>query len=253
MQNPRIIFFGTDEFATIVLTALKDAGFNIVTEITKPIPTKELLAIVNKLSADLGIVAVYGKILPKKILNHFPLGVLNVHPSLLPKYRGPSPIRTAIANGDEETGVTIIKLVEEMDAGPILAKSKFQISNDKKHAELRDDLAKLGCELLIKAIPDYIDGKLQLKPQDHTQATYTKLLTRDDGKVNLQSDSPLTIYNKFRAYENWPGIWCVHKNKRIKILDCQLKDGKLELLLLQPEGKKAMSLQEFKNGYGHIN
>src|SRR3989344_4719507 len=134
---PSLIFFGTNEFATIVLEALKKAGFDIVAEITKPTPAKNL----NLPPADLGVVSVYGKILPKKVLEHFKYGVLNIHPSLLPKYRGPSPIRTAIANGDTETGVTIIKLDDQMDHGPILANFQFPISNFQMHSQLRDKLA----------------------------------------------------------------------------------------------------------------
>lgn len=228
----------------IVLAALKQADFNIVSEITKPISSKKL----DLPAADLGVVAVYGKILSQKILDHFPHGILNIHPSLLPKYRGPSPIRTAIANGDSETGVTIIKLNSEMDAGDIVANSKYQISNDKMHSAMRDDLAKLGAELLIKSIPEYVAGKIRLQPQDESQATFTKMLTRDDGKVDLEKDSGELIYNKFRAYEGWPGIWFLHKGKRVKILD--YKPG--EIITLQPEGKKPMSFAAFINGYGPL-
>ena len=241
-QKPSLVFFGTDEFAKIALDALKKANFNIV----------------DDLPADLGVVASYGKILPKKILEQFRYGVLNIHPSLLPKYRGPSPIRTAIANGDAETGVTIIKLNEKMDEGPILVKSKYQISNDKKHSELRDELARLGAELLVKIIPDYIAGNIEVKPQCDADATYTKLITRADGKIDLHDDAN-QIYNKFRAYEGWPGIFTYqksnlkNKNLRVKILDCRLENGKLKILTLQPEGKKPMGMLDYINGYGNPN
>src|SRR3989344_2101559 len=128
-SNIKIIFFGTDEFAAIVLQKLRETGFDIVAEITKPVHVKDL----ELPPADLGVVAVYGKILPKRILQHFPHGILNIHPSLLPKYRGPSPIRTAIANGDTETGVTIIKLTPKMDEGPILANVELRMKNDERH------------------------------------------------------------------------------------------------------------------------
>lgn len=227
-----IIFFGTDEFATIVLDALKKAGFDVVPE-----------------HGNLGIVASYGKILPRRVLEQFRYGVLNIHPSLLPKYRGPSPIRTAIANGDTETGVTIIKLNDKMDEGPIIAHVSCSIYQDEMHSELRDRLAEQGSALLIKTIPDYIAGHIEAQPQDHAQATYTKLLTRDDGQVDLQKDSPEMIYNKFRAYEGWPEIWFVHKGKRVKIL--QYMPG--QIITLQPEGRKPMSLKDFENGYGKLN
>ena len=117
---------------------------------------------------------------------------------------------------------------------------------------MRDELAKLGAELLIKTIPDYIAGIIKPQEQDHSQATYTKILTRDDGKVDLEKDTPETIYNKFRAYEDWPGIFFMHKNKRIKILDCKIENYKLKIISLQPEGKTPMSLQDFINGYGEL-
>lgn len=120
------------------------------------------------------------------------------------------------------------------------------------HEEVRDDLAKLGADLLIKTIPDYISGKITPKPQDHSQATHTKMLTREDGKIDWHR-SPQEIYNQFRAYGGWPGVWFLHKNKRVKIIDCLLKDNKLVILQLQPEGGRPMVLKDFINGYGNLN
>ncbi len=233
-----IAFFGSpdDPLSHITKQALLDAGYELSDK------------------ADLAVVASYGKILSKKTLESFKYGALNIHPSLLPKYRGPSPIRTAIANGDTETGVTIMKLVEEMDAGPIIDQQSLIIDHDEMHSQLQKRLAEAGAKLLLKIIPDYVAGKIELKPQDESQATYTQMLTREDGKVDLQNDSPEVIYNKFRAYEGWPGVWFTHKGKRVKILDCKLTpEGTIELLQLQPEGKKAMDIKSFINGYGHIN
>ncbi len=275
MQNKTsLVFFGTDEFAAIVLKMLLEAGFDVVAVVTppdepagkkkvlKPSPVK-VAALSFKLSVlqpaklkdfempecDLGIVVVYGKIIPGKLLKSPKHGFLNIHPSLLPKYRGPSPIKTAIANGDKETGVTIIEIDGEMDHGAIVAKSKYQIPNDKMHTEIRDDLAKLGAELLIKTIPDYIAGKIKPTPQDHSLATHTKMLTKEDGKVDW-SRSPQEIYKQFRAYHDWPGLWTEHKGMRVKILDCKLVDDRLELVTVQPESKNPMSLREYTNGYG---
>lgn len=273
----KIIFFGTDEFAVIVLERLIQAGFDIQTVVTPPDEVagrkKILKASPVKLKAhdlglplfqparlkdfempvcDLGIVVVYGKIIPQKTMAAAKYGFLNIHPSLLPKYRGPSPIRTAIFNGDTETGVTIIKLDSEMDHGPIMDHVTCNIDHDETHEQLREKLAKLGAELLIKAIPDYISGKIIPKPQDHSQATHTKMLTREDGKIDWQR-SPQEIYNQFRAYGGWPGVWFTHKGKRVKIIDCKIENSKLEILTLQPEGGKPMSMKDFINGYGHIN
>src|SRR3989344_2945448 len=283
--NTPIVFFGTDEFAVIVLDALIKAGFDLQAVITtpdepagrkkelKPSPVK-LAAISHKLKvlqpenlndpesftalqlyssiAPLGVLTVYGKIIPKKVLDHFPKGILNIHPSLLPRYRGPSPIKTAILNGDAETGVTIMKLSEGMDEGPIISQNVYRVARNARHIELRNALAQLGSELLIKSIPDYLSGELIPRPQDSAQATYTKRFTKDDGRVDLQSDSSQAIYNKFRAFDDWPGVWFLHKGKRVKIIDCALIGGVLELLKLQPEGGKPMSLRDFINGYGKL-
>ena len=284
MQNkPSIVFFGTDEFAVIVLEMLIEAGFDVVAVVTppdepagkkkvlKPSPVK-VAALSFKLSVlqpaklknfempicDLGVVVVYGKIIPGKLLKTPKHGFLNIHPSLLPKYRGPSPIKTAIANGDTETGVTIIELDSEMDHGPVVGNTKYQIPNDKLHIEIRDELAELGASLLINIIPDYIAGKIKAVPQDHSQATHTALLNREDGKVDLEKDSPESIYNKFRAYHDWPGLFTYQKsnlknqNLRVKILDCKLVNGNLEITEVQPEGKNPMSLKDFENGYGKL-
>ena len=240
-SKPSLVFFGSDEFAQIVLKKVSDT-----------------FLVVDKPPADLGVVASYGKIIPKKVIQSFPHGILNVHPSLLPKYRGPSPIQTAILNGDAETGVTIMKMDEQIDHGPILVQKKVPMTSYFAYGKLEVILAEAGAELLTKIIPDYIAGKIELKPQDHSRATYTKMLTRDDGKVDLEKDAPEQIYNKFRAYEGWPGVFMYHVSRntkqkiRVKILNCKLIDGKLEITQVQPEGRKIMSLKEFENGHGKL-
>ena len=271
-----IVFFGTDEFAVAVLRELAKADFEIVAVVTPPDEPAGRKKILRpspvKIAAqemslplyqparlkefempvcDLGVVVVYGKIIPRKLIDSAKFGFLNIHPSLLPKYRGPSPIKTAIFNGDTETGVTIIQLDSEMDHGPIVGNIQYQISNIKMHEEIRDELAKLGAELLIKVIPDYISGKITPKPQDHSKATHTKMLTREDGKIDWHR-TPLEIYNQFRAYHDWPGIWFEHNGKRVKILECSLENATLKLSRLQPEGGNPMSMQDFLNGYGSI-
>lgn len=234
-QKPSITFFGTDDFAQSVLEALKKAGFTMVLK-----------------GGELGVVASYGKILPRTVLGKFAHGILNVHPSLLPKYRGPSPIQYAILNGDAETGVTIMKMDEQVDHGVIVANKELRIMNSETNSQLRNRLARLGAELLVKTIPDYAAGNIQLREQDHSKATYTKMLTRDDGKVDLETDPPEVIYRKFLAFEGWPGIWFTHKRKRVKIIGCEIENLKLKILTLQPEGRRPMSLIEFENGYGKL-
>ncbi len=230
--------------------------------------------------AALYVVASYGKLIPDQILNLPRLGSLNIHPSLLPKYRGPSPIHAAILNGDKETGVTIIKLDEQMDHGPILANSKFQITNPKTgYKELHDKLAQLGAELLIQTLPKYIAGEIKPKPQDHSEATFTKIVSKNDGRINWSNPAETTD-RQIRAYEVWPVAWTTLDGKRLKIYSAapmsvipadepesrkwipgQARDdkkqgkliiscgtGELEILELQLEGSRRMDACDFLNG-----
>ncbi len=218
MKNNRaklkIIFIGTPEFGAIVLDGLVNNGYGpilVATAPDKPVgrkavltpPPVKLLAEKYKIPAlqpekiencklkienlkpDLGITAAYGKIIPKDILDIPKSGFINIHPSLLPKYRGPSPIQTAILNGDKETGVSIILMDEKMDSGPIVAMSnvKCQMSN-VTHKELEKKLANLGTELLLKTIPRWLKGEIKPIPQDESKATYTKIFKKDDGKID---------------------------------------------------------------------
>ncbi len=213
----KFVFFGTPEFAAVILEKLIAADYipaaivcnpnepvgrkKILTpppvkrliennklsiEIFQPATKSELLAISDKLLAikpNLMVIAAYGKIIPKEILNIPHRGTLNIHPSLLPKYRGASPIQYAILNGDKEIGITIMGVDEKMDHGPILANSKLLIDSDT-YESLSQRMAKLGAELLIKTIPDYISGKIKPIKQDHSKATYTKIIKKEDGKIN---------------------------------------------------------------------
>lgn len=282
----KIIFLGTGDFAVPALEVLVNGGYDVVAVATtpdKPVGRKQILtpspiklkAQSLKLKvlqpeklkesdtsykalklyssmADVGMVAAYGKIIPAEIFNAPKHGTLNIHPSLLPKYRGPSPIQTAILNGDTETGVTIMQVDEEMDRGPILANSKFQILNSKFYQKLHDDLAKLGAELLVKILPDYLAGKIKLQPQDHSKATFTKKFTIEDGEIK-PDDTAKSAYNKIRAFNPEPGtfVWFEKNGKkmRLKILDAELKNGCLEFKKVQPEGGKPMNIKEFLSGH----
>lgn len=296
----KIIFFGTTEFAVPVLEALFKNDYGIAMVITTPdkpagrkqIPTPPPIKIVaEKLNLkilqpqtlktrtpeienfDMGIVASYGKIIPKEVIDSFPLGIIGVHPSLLPKYRGPSPIQTAILNGDEETGITIFKIDEEVDHGPILTSQRSEIKN-KNYEELHDnELAKLGAELLIKILPDYLANKITPVPQNHNEATFTRKFQTEDGEITM-NDTAANAYNKIRALNPEPGTFIFVKDKRLKILEAslspqrndvhaglfnldgqlglQLKDGLLVLTKVQLEGKKPISGKEFIGGYANI-
>lgn len=237
----RIIFLGTGEFGTIILQGLVKNNY-------KPILVHDFKEI-EKLKPDLVIVASYGKIIPKEILEIPKYGCLGVHPSLLPKYRGPSPIQTTILNGDKETGVTIFLMDEEMDQGKIISNSKFLISKKFTYPKLSQKLAELGAKLLVETIPKWVKGEIKTKPQDESKAFYTKILKREDGKIDWSKPAQ-EIERQIRAFYPWPGSFTFWKNKRIKILEAEVsKNNKLIIKKLQPEGKKAMTLEEFKRGH----
>ena len=200
--------------------------------------------------ADFGVCAAYGKIIPEGVIKAFPFGILNIHPSLLPLYRGASPIPAAIINNDKETGATVNKMDEKMDHGPIVSQFKEEIEENDTNTTLRERLFNRAAEVLVTLIPAYLSGKINLKAQDHKKATFTQILSRDDGHVDLKKDSPEEIERKLRAYSPWPGVWTTMENgKRLKIIKGHLEEKKLVLDEVQLEGKNPVSYQEFKAGY----
>ncbi len=292
MNSPKIVFFGTSQFAVPVLEKLTEKNYKIVRVVARPDkpagrkqkitppPIKETAAKLNfplsqpekassikseisELSPDIIIVAAYGQILPNNILNTPAYGSLNLHPSLLPKHRGPSPIQTAILKGDEKTGLTIIKMDEEMDHGPIVCQKEMDILPNDNYQTLEKKLSQLAANCLTEVIPQYISGKIKPKKQNEKEATYTKMLRKEDGQINWQKPAQ-EIERKTRAFSLWPGTWTYLNNKRVKIISAKVikakKDidknelifpaGKDFLLLevVQPAGKKPMSGQEFLRG-----
>lgn len=280
MKDLKIIFLGTPEFGTVVLEGLIKADFKpvlVITEPDKPVGRKQILTpapvklIAQKynipvgysvsninmgdLKLDLGIVAAYGQIIPKKILEIPKYGFLNVHPSLLPKYRGPSPIQSAILNGDAETGVTIMLIDEKIDHGHMAASIRYPVDRDETYKTLSQKLAKLGAELLTKTISDWVAGKINPLPQDEAEATYTKLLKREDGLIDWKKPIDY-IDRQVRALNPWPGTYMVYKNtlptgrqEKLKILKTEVADNKLLIKEVQLEGKKPMSFADFQRGH----
>jgi len=262
MENNKIkiVFLGTGLFGEIILKGLFETGY-------RPILANDFKKI-KILEPDLVVVASYGKIIPREILKIPQYGCLNIHGSLLPKYRGPSPIQTTILNNDKETGVTIILMDEKIDHGPIVANYKLQITNYKiTYEELLKELATKGAKLLAKTLPKWINGEIKPEPQDESKATYTKIIKKDDGKINW-SKSAAEIERQIRAFNPWPGSFTFwKKNKkiiRVKILEAEVsqptanqpKAGKSNQLIikkLQPEGKKPMAFEDFKRGYHDFN
>ena len=205
-------------------------------------------------SFDMSIVASYGKIIPEEILDIHRLGILNVHPSTLPLYRGPSPIESQLLTGTKEIGLTIIKMDEEMDHGPILLQNKLSITERDNSHTVEIKAGQLGGEMLSQIFESYTGGNLLSKEQKHEEATFCKFVKTSDGEIKL-TDNIENIKNKFRAYTPWPGIFFMHKHNeneiRVKISDLDIDAKEIDLLIKKviPQGKKEMTFESFKNGY----
>lgn len=257
---------------------IKEACFYHNIECWQPNKLNQIIPKLKKLAPDMMIVASYGKIIPKEIIEIPYKGILNVHPSLLPKYRGASPIQTAILNGDEQTGISFIKMDEQMDHGDIIYQESLDIAWDDNSETLEAKLVKLAGDRLFKIIPYYLSGKITPIPQNDNDATFTKLINKDDAKINWNNSAD-QINRKIRAFKKWPTAWTVLPNgKKLKIYKAipevidkteKHKDGtlvmenkklivtcdksQLQILLLQVEGKKITEASDFILGYKKIN
>ncbi|MDQ5952385.1 MAG: Methionyl-tRNA formyltransferase [Patescibacteria group bacterium] len=292
----KIAFFGTPAFAAEFLKGLiNEPNFEVVAVVSQPDepvgrkkiltapPTKMVAtaqgipvfqptklkdesfqAALQATGAEIGVVVAYGRILPEAVLSMFPLGCINVHPSLLPKYRGPSPIIAAIANGDQETAVTIMKLVSEMDAGPILAQSTFELAADETQTSLTGKVVEIGVPLLIETLKGFASGTITATEQDHSKATFCKLLTREDGVIDW-SQPAQAIDCKVRAHNPWPGtstgnlkiFKAIISDRNLPAAERLIENGRLfigtgtsalEIIELQPAGGKRMLASDFLRG-----
>ena len=290
MNNISFAFFGTGALAESVLASLVRNGYIPKLIVTKPdapqgrhmemksphikvwadmkgiktfqpVSLKELGndSPLHTETFDVFIVASYGKIIPVDILNLPKKGVLNVHPSLLPEYRGPSPIESALLDGKMTTGVSIMKLDEGMDHGPILVQNAFMINAEETSGTLEVRAGQLGGDLLSQVLPQYMDGTLVPKEQDHAKATICKKITKELGEIKL-SENIDEVRRKFRALTPWPSLYffITHNEKqmRIKVTDVDLvtpfeKDSTAQDIITRviPEGKKEMDFESFKRGY----
>jgi len=309
-NNPiklRTIFMGTSDFSESILQALISAKYNVVSVYTQPdkkvgrkqelvksavknlaeknkIPVfdpvkfdAETIAKTKEQKPDLIIVAAYGRILPKEVLELPGFGAINLHTSLLPAYRGPSPIQNAILNGEKTTGVTMMLMNAGVDTGDILAQKELAINEHDTTPNVSANLAKLASSLLLENIPLLVKRDLKPKPQDNAHATLCQLIERTDGKI-MWSDEAEAIYNRYRAFYSWPGIYTFWENneviKRIKLNkisllksnpetkhhigevfllgeDCGVQTllGVIILQEVQLEGKDSVTIREFLNGY----
>jgi methionyl-tRNA formyltransferase len=284
----KIVFFGTPDYVMPILTLLhkkfvtgpgKSPIVAVVTQSPKPVGRKEIVTFspvdhwahehgipihysaqelaMDKVEADIGILASYGEIIKPEVIKLFPHGILVIHPSLLPKYRGASPIPAAIAAGDDLTGVTIFKMDEKVDHGPIISQFKEEILPADDGETLRARLFARSAEVLVELIEPYLQNKITPKKQDESEAKHTKLITRENGFINLTRTVPVNAERFIRAMQPWPGAWTqvqftinnLQFTKRLKIHKAHLEEEKLVLDEVQLEGKEKVSWKQFEVGY----
>lgn len=307
-----VIFMGTPDFAVPILDAIVNAGHRIVLVVTQPdkargrgkkvtyspvkewavehnvpvyqpsrIRNPESIETVNNIPADVGVVAAFGQILPKEILDHPRLGCVNVHASLLPKYRGAAPIQWSILNGDEYTGVTTMQMGPGLDDGDILLQEKVKISSDETGGSLFDKLADVGASLLVKTLEGLDRGEITPIPQDETKATHVGMIRKDMGKLDF-SRTAAELERHVRGLYPWPGTYTHFEGKSLKVYKASViaeseltasekagqigtivristegdgsiavrcSEGALQIFTLQLEGKKQMSASAFLNGH----
>lgn len=286
-----IVFFGTEDFSAQFLTALVDAGYTILVVVTKPDSKKgrgqqlaeplvktiatahgievwqplklsEIAAPLSSLSPVAGVLVSYGKIIPQSVIDLFTPGIINVHPSLLPQYRGPSPIESAITHGDEETGVSIMQLSKAMDAGPVYSQVTHPLNGTETKPVLYDTLAKLGIEELLRVLPSILDNSLIPQPQDNDKASYCQLLTKADGVLDPHSQTAAEAEQRIRAFTDFPKTRLVVDGTSLIItkahvapnpsttLDQQFIDGNYLSIdeLIAPSGK-SLTIEAYLRGY----
>jgi methionyl-tRNA formyltransferase len=302
-QSLRIVFFGTPEFAVPALDALLASRHRVVGVVTRPdrprgrglkvsdaavkrrameasLPVLQpdrlkddaFVSALAGLNADLGVVAAYGKILTEDVLRTPRLGMVNVHASLLPRYRGAAPVHRAIVSGERETGVTIMGVVMALDAGPMLAAVRRPIGPDETSAEVEHDLARLGAPLLVSTVDALAIGPVTGTLQDDTAATYAHRLTREDGLIDWVRPA-VGVHNLVRGLHPWPHAYAFLGGRRVIILRSTpvpesseespgtivaaagddllvaTGDGTLRILEIQAEGKRPMAVREFLAGH----
>lgn len=271
-----IVFFGNEKLATglpqaepVIRQAVESAGFTIEQVVTGK------LSELKPHKSKLAILAAYGQIIPQRVLDEFPLGIINVHPSLLPQYRGPTPIEQAILDGVLKTGVSIMRLSAGMDEGPLYKQKTVHLSGTETKANLTKQLQKHGSDLLVDILPAIADGSLQPRQQPHPdRATYSRKLTKTDSIINWEKPAEV-LEREIRAFAGWPGSRTTLFNKDVIVTEAHAilstapsakpgditvvkdageigiatKNGTLWVTKLKPAGKKEMTAKEFTTGY----
>lgn len=264
-MQKRIVFFGSGYYVIPVVAALKDFGLELVIttepegEFVNYLKKEKINFIYSKLKdqkdfetiqiskPDIGVLASFGAIIPQQVINLFPKGILNIHPSLLPKYKGPSPVQYAILNGERETGVSIIKLDDQVDHGPIITQKTFKLTGLENTKNLTELLFVMGANMIQEVILKVSDGlTLEEIPQSRIDESWTRKIEKAEGEVFLSHPiKPFDLEHKIRAFYPWPGVYLTvslfGKHKILKLLPDNM---------YQVEGKHVMSYKDFLNGYG---
>ena len=300
----RIVFMGTPEFAVLPLESLTNNGYEIIAVYTQPdkaagrgrvmeesvvkkaalrlnlkvlqpasLKSAEVRVHLTELKPDAIVVAAFGQILPQSVLEIPPLGCINIHPSLLPKYRGVAPVPAAILNGDEFTGVSIMLMDKGVDTGPLLSRAQIPILTQDTGGSLLGKLSLISAQLLLDTLPRWSRKEIKPQSQNDTNATYTKMLTKEAGEIDWKLPA-MEIWRRVRAYQPWPGCYTQWRGKQLKIIEAVpladkgidkpgsvvaiegstaafgiiCGDGILVIIKVQLEGKKAIAAGEFLRG-----
>lgn len=293
LKKTPIIFFGTEDFSAVSLQKLIDEGFKIAGIITKPDSRKgrgqkfqapkvkqtgekfnipvlqpqkmsEITDFVKKFEKPVGVLVSFGRIIPQEIIDLFTPAIVNVHPSLLPKYRGSSPIESAILNGDEKTGVSLMKLSKEMDAGDVYSQEEIELSKTETASDLYKTCGEIGAEMLVRDLPKIISGEIKGQKQDDSQAEYCQLLKKSDALLSQNEQTAEQAEQQIRAFEIFPkskiklgehliivkSAKVVSSNPENSPLTLKFAEGtflKIERLIT-PNGKETAA-KSFENGY----
>ncbi len=300
MENKKIIYMGTPDFAAHILEELIKAGYNVGLVVSQPdkkvgrkqelrqTPVKEVAVKhgietfqpiniredymrIVEFSPDLIITAAYGQIVPDEVLEAPKYECINVHGSLLPKYRGGAPIHYSVLNGDEKTGVTIMEMVSKMDAGDMITQAELPITKEDNVGTVHDKMMAVGAKTLIETIPTIFDGTYTKTPQDETKVTYAWNITREQEKLDF-SKPVMEVYNHIRGLNPWPVAYFMKDEKRYKVyasfetvvahtfkcgevvaidangLQIACNDGIITITEFQPAGKRKMTVKDYING-----
>lgn len=227
----------------------KNLGINVLE--VENINDPKIIETIKRSHIKLGVMADFGQIIKKEVLDIFSMGLINIHPSLLPKYRGPSPVQQTILDGNKEAGVSLILTGEKMDAGDLISQAKIRLAGTETTTILKQYLGEIGANLLLNTLSYYVSGDLKPVRQDDDKASYTRLFKPENGFVD-ENTSEAEVERKVRAFDKWPKVYTVSNGKRVQITAAHLdEDKKLVIDRVKPEGKNEMNYSDYLLGYKH--